>query len=504
MPPRILIVDDEPVQRRVAEASVARLGYQIETCEGGEEALERLSQPDGAAIDAILLDLVMPDLDGMGVLARLAEKGIETPVIVQTSQGSIDTVVSAMQAGARDFVVKPASAERLKVSLQNALQMREMGNEVRRLKKRSEGRLSFDDLISDSDPMAKVIKLGERAASSTIPVLIEGESGVGKEIVARAIQGTSDRAGKPFVTVNCGAIPDNLVESILFGHEKGAFTGANEKHTGKFREAHGGTIFLDEVGELPLDIQVKLLRTLQEGEIDPVGANKPVKVDFRLISATNRDLIQAVRDGTFREDLYYRLNVFPLRVPPLRERKKDIPTLVWHFANRFALEEGMRPIKSITPAAMAMLEAFDWPGNVRQLENAVFRAVVLADSAELTVDEFPHIAAHIGGYTQPSANAETVATQPTSNSATPSNGSGMDANPHASNMYGFVRLSDEFGDIKPMDEVERDAIAFALDFHHGHMTRVAKSLGIGRSTLYRKLTEYGLTDAAELEHKKAG
>ncbi|MEM1364740.1 MAG: sigma-54 dependent transcriptional regulator [Pseudomonadota bacterium] len=504
MPQRILIVDDEPVQRRVTEATVARIGYNTETCDGGEAALERLAQPDAAQIDAVLLDLVMPDLDGMGVLSRMAEKGLDLPVIVQTSQGSIDAVVSAMQAGARDFVVKPASAERLKVSLENALQMRQMGHEVQRLKKRSEGRLSFGDLISESDMMAKVIKLGERAAASSIPVLIEGESGVGKEIVARAIQGTSDRAGKPFITVNCGAIPENLVESILFGHEKGAFTGANDKHAGKFREAHGGTIFLDEVGELPMDIQVKLLRTLQDGEIDPVGAAKPVKVDFRLISATNRDLIQAVRDGTFREDLYYRLNVFPLRVPPLRERRRDIPLLVRHFANRFTLEEGLRTITSITPAACALLEAFDWPGNIRQLENSVFRAVVLADGPELTVDEFPQIAAQMGGFTEPAQNSQDNFTATPERQQPSAHTTSMDANPHASSMYGFVRLSDEHGDIKRMEEVERDTIAFALDFHHGHMTRVAKSLGIGRSTLYRKLSEHGLADEMEAEQKRAG
>lgn len=513
---RILIIDDEPVQRRVTEASVSRLGYKVETCDGGEAALERLGQTNGPNIDAMLLDLVMPDLDGMGVLSRLAERGIDVPVIVQTSQGSIDTVVSAMQAGARDFVVKPASAERLKVSLENALQLSKLGHEVRRIKNRTEGRLSFDDLISDSEAMAKVIRLGERAAASSIPVLIEGESGVGKEIIARAIQGTGDRAGKPFITVNCGAIPHNLVESILFGHEKGAFTGANEKHTGKFREAHGGTIFLDEVGELPMEVQVKLLRTLQEGEIDPVGATKPVKVDFRLISATNRDLIAAVRDGTFREDLYYRLNVFPVRVPPLRERRGDIPLLVHHFANRFALEEGLREIRSVTPAALAMLEAFDWPGNIRQLENAVFRAVVLADGPELTVDEFPQIAAQVGGFSEPANDqAHDGSTVPnelpelrrSGYDRRQANGN-MDANPHASSMYGFVRLSDDHGEIKSMESVERDAIAFALDFHHGHMTRVAKSLGIGRSTLYRKLSEYGLAgdeaDNQEIEQKQAG
>ena len=245
--------------------------------------------------------------------------------------------------------------------------------------------------------MARTIRLAERAAKSNIPVLIEGESGVGKELMARAIQGASDRRGKPFVTVNCGALPENLVESILFGHEKGAFTGATEKHVGKFVEAHGGTLFLDEIGELPMDAQVKLLRALQDGEIDPVGARRPIKVDIRLISATNQNLIELVKRGLFREDLFYRLNVFPISIPPLRARAADVPDLARRFLARFCAEEGKR-IRGLANDAAALLAAYDWPGNVRQLENAMFRAVVLADGDELTVAEFPQIAAQVEGY----------------------------------------------------------------------------------------------------------
>ncbi len=245
--------------------------------------------------------------------------------------------------------------------------------------------------------MERVIALGKRAAASQIPILIEGESGVGKELIARAIQGSSDRKAKPFVTVNCGAVPATLVESILFGHEKGAFTGAADRHTGKFREADRGTLFLDEVGELPPDVQVKLLRALQDGEIDPVGARKPVRIDFRLISATNRSLIDLVKDGRFREDLYYRLNVFPIRVPPLRERREDIAELVRHFTARFAAEEGKAFIRGVPAETLDLLLRYDWPGNVRQLENAVFRAVVLADGAWLGPAEFPQIPHHVEG-----------------------------------------------------------------------------------------------------------
>ncbi len=315
---------------------------------------------------------------------------------MQTAHGSIDAAINAMRAGAVDFVVKPASPERLEVSIKSALKIEALAGEISRIKKKVEGTLTFADLVVRGEGMERVIALGKRAAASNIPVLIEGESGVGKELIARAIQGESERAGKPFVVVNCGAIPENLVESTLFGHEKGSFTGAVDKRIGKFQEADGGTLFLDEVGELPLDAQVKLLRALQDGEIDPVGSKKPVNVNFRLISATNRNMIQLVRDGKFREDLYYRLNVFPIWVPPLRERLDDVAELAQHFMARFAAEEGKR-ISGISDDALRLIKSYPWPGNVRQLENAVFRAVVLADGAELTVAEFPQIAAHVDG-----------------------------------------------------------------------------------------------------------
>ena len=250
--------------------------------------------------------------------------------------------------------------------------------------------------------MQAVLRTAEKAAASAIPVLIEGESGVGKELIARAIHGSSERRAKPFVAVNCGAIPENLVESILFGHEKGAFTGATERHTGKFVEATGGTLFLDEVGELPPAAQVKLLRAIQEGEVEPVGAKKPVKVDVRLVSATNRNLIADVKHGRFREDLFYRLHVFPIAVPPLRERAEDIPELARHFLARFAAEEGKR-IRAVSAEALALLAQHRWPGNVRQLENAVFRAVVLAEGDTIGIEEFPQVAAQLANAPAPSA-----------------------------------------------------------------------------------------------------
>ena len=480
----VLIADDDPVQRRLLEAMVRRFGYAAEMVDNGEAALARLDSTDPVAIDLLILDLMMPGLDGMGVLRRLAERGIALPVIVQTAHGSIESVISAMRAGAADFVVKPVGAERLAVSIKNALRVEALEDEVRRMTRRASGSLGFKDIVTKSEDMHRAIRLGERAARSTIPVLIEGESGVGKELMARAIQGSSDRKGRPFVTVNCGALPENLVESILFGHEKGAFTGATEKHTGKFVEANGGTLFLDEIGELPLDTQVKLLRALQEGEVDPVGARRAVKVDIRLISATNQNLIELVKAGRFREDLFYRLNVFPITLPPLRNRRADIADLARRFCARFAAEEGKR-VRGIASEALSLLSSYRWPGNVRQLENALFRAVVLSDGDELTVTEFPQIAAQVDGF-DVRVPAISTSQPPISPERGPATVEMRD--PHN------LRLIDDYGDVLTMQATERALLRFALDHYRGQMSEMARKLGIGRSTLYRKMKEFGLDD----------
>ncbi len=497
MAKRVLIVDDDPVQRRLLEENVKRLGYDAKTAQGGEQALQILEGPDSGSISVVLLDLVMPGVDGMAVLARMAEKPGTPPIIVQTAHGSIDAAINAMRAGAVDFVIKPASPERLEVSLKSALKIEALQGEITRLKKKNEGTLTFSDLVMRGEAMQRVIAHGKRAAVSNIPVLIEGESGVGKELIARAVQGESERRQKPFVVVNCGAIPENLVESILFGHEKGSFTGAVDKRIGKFQEADGGTLFLDEVGELPLDAQVKLLRALQEGEIDPVGSKKSVKVNFRLISATNRDMIQQVKDGKFREDLYYRLNVFPIRVPPLRDRLGDVTDLARYFLARFAAEEGKR-VTSISAEALELLAGYSWPGNVRQLENAVFRAVVLSDSNEIGVDEFPQIAAHVDGFKAnvPAAPAQVVRMPVISGPVVLGAEKSV---PHTLAM-GSGRGSlgipavDDSGEIRRLEDIEADMIRLALGRYRGHMTEVAKRLNIGRSTLYRKMKDYGLEE----------
>jgi DNA-binding NtrC family response regulator len=422
----------------------------------------------------------MPGQSGIDTLKEIRSHGLRVPVVVLTASGGIDTVVKAMQAGAQDFFIKPASPERILVSVRNALQMGDLSAEVARLKKHTTNRTSFDDLIGTSPAMQVVRRLGERAAKSSIPVLILGESGVGKELIARAIQGSSERAGKPFVAVNCGALPENLVESILFGHEKGSFTGASDKHLGKFQEANGGTLFLDEVGELPLDMQVKLLRALQEGEIDPVGSKRPVKVDVRIISATNRNLADQVKAGLFREDLFYRLNVFPIEAPSLRERRDDIPALIEHFIRRFNIEEGKR-VTGVAADAMQMLSSHDWPGNVRQLENTVYRAIVLADSPHLQAFDFPAISGVVAPVAAVSA---------------PATGTRLVEEHHdaiaALHQDSPVRILDEAGHLRKLEDIERDLIEHAIGVYAGHMSEVARRLGIGRSTLYRKVRDCGL------------
>jgi len=484
---RVLIVEDEPAQRRILEEMIKRFGFETVTSDSGQRALEMVSGSIGSSINLIVLDLVMPGMDGLEFLEKLEAVRGDLPVIVQTSQGSIETVIKAMRAGADDFVVKPVAPERLRVSLQNLLKVNALTEEVKRLNKKVSGALTFDDLVASSPAMANVLRLGRRGAQSTIPILIEGESGVGKEMIARAIQGESDRSGKPFIAVNCGAIPANLVESILFGHEKGSFTGATAKHMGKFQEADGGTLFLDEVAELPLDIQVKLLRAIQEGEVDPVGSRKPVKVNIRLISATNKNMIEMVKQGQFREDLYYRLNVYPVMVPALRDRKDDIPALVNHFITKLSAEEG-RKVHGITPEALGMLQLYAWPGNVRQIENTIFRAIVLCETEMLDVADFPQIAALVDGY-EVKIPAAPLAVAKKPEPVRPANGQVSDGNAIG------VSIVTEGGHIRTLEEVEADMIKLALHRYRGQMSEVARKLGIGRSTLYRKMRDLGLEEA---------
>ena len=447
----ILIVDDDPAQRRMTGAMLTAANRPWLDAPGGAPALDLLSGPLGADSRLVLLDLAMPGMDGVETLTRLRRVRPNLPVIVLTALGSVANAVAAMRAGATDFLIKPVAPERLETSIRNALKLNDLAAEVRRLSAGAKGE-GFSGLVADSPATEKAIRLATRAAQSAIPVLIEGESGVGKEVFARAVHAASERAGRPFVAVNCGALPENLVESILFGHEKGAFTGAIARRIGKFEEADGGTLFLDEIGELPPEAQVKLLRAVQEGEVDPVGGARTVKTDIRLISATNRDLAAEVAAGRFREDLYYRVSVFPLTLPPLRQRREDIPPLAERFVARFSAQEG-KSVVGLTDAARALLVSAPWPGNVRQLENAIYRAVVLTENRLLEPSDFSHLAPPEPGSAAPAA-----------------------AHP----------FFDEEGHVRPLAEIEAAALEAALSRYCGSMSEAARRLGIGRTTLYRK------------------
>lgn len=497
---RILLVDDEPTQLRLLEAVVSRQGYTVESVSGGAAAIERLKGDAPCGIDLVLLDLSMPEVGGIDVLTTVRPARPSLPIIVLTAHSSVSNVVEAMRAGATDFLVKPASAERIRTAIASALNNDSLVGDLTPISDALDERLGFDDLVGQSPAMLEAVAMASKAARSTIPVLIEGESGVGKEMFARAVQKASERRAKPFITVNCGAIPDNLVESILFGHEKGAFTGATEKHVGKFEEAGGGTLFLDEVGELPLDIQVKLLRALQDGEIDPVGARAPVKVDIRLISATNRDMAERVANGEFREDLYYRLNVFPIRIPPLRKRREDIPALAQHFIDRIARAEGLRP-KGISQTALELLVNHSWPGNIRQLQNAIFRAVILCDGEELTPRDFPQILAQA----QRRAQQAAPLTGPMGNPVVNDNfvGEARESLEAAARETGLLPVVSEDGHVKRLADVEAEMIKMALARYDGRMSEVARRLGIGRSTLYRKVADLGLDQVGQTEEIRA-
>jgi DNA-binding NtrC family response regulator len=507
MTERVLIVDDDPVQRRLVETLVSRFGYEAVVAVGGDAAVAMLAETDGPRIDCVVLDLVMPDLDGLGVLSRMREAGLNLPVIVQTGHGGIDNVVSALRAGAVDFVVKPVGAERLQVSLRNALAARALARELTRLKHSRSGTLTFRDIVTRSNRMHAMLRVAEKAAGSTLPVLIEGEPGVGKELIARALHGSSQRRAKPFIAVHCGAIPDGRVETLLFGQEKGSVTGATEHRPGKFVDASGGTLFLDAVHELPLSAQVTLLRTVETGEVEPAGTRRPIKADVRLIAATDHNLASDAKAGRFHEDLCKRLNVFSIAVPPLRERREDIPDLVRHFLGRFAAEEGKR-VRTVSAPALNLLANYRWPGNIRQLENAVFRAVALTDGTEIGVNEFPQIAPHMSGVpaTELNTHRNLLSSAPSGEAMPPVCGVAAEFAGSAEQSNGFglgtVRLLDACGQLRSLEDIEAEVIRFAVGHCRGQMSDVARKLRIGRSTLYRKLDSLGLAPSVRGQNER--
>jgi DNA-binding NtrC family response regulator len=385
-----------------------------------------------------------------------------------TAVGSTESAIEAMRAGASDYIIKPVAAERLIAALSLATDHAKDFGELNPLSEKIAHPLAFDEIIGTAPAFRSALAIAAKAARSKAPILIQGEGGVGKEVVADAIHAASPRAKGPYLKVNCGAISSNLLDSVLFGHEKDAFAGAFDRRVGILQQADTGTVFLDEIDQLPFETQVRLVRLLTEGDVQPLGSPHSYRIDVRVITACNSDLAVKLASGSFREDLYYRINIVQLHVPPLRERTVDIPALARHFLARMASQPGLRSL-GITEEAVALLKAYDWPGNVRQLQSALFRAAVLCDRDALTPDEFPQIAAAVGRQ------------------------SGI---PIIVNEGIGVTLYERDGNLRPLEEIEADVIRLAIGHYRGRMTEVARRLGIGRSTLYRKLADLGIDSNA--------
>lgn len=454
---RILVVDDEPSIRAVLKAHLSRDGHEVTVAADGNDAVHALAN---LPIDLVISDLKMPGMDGLELLAHAMREHPGLPVILITAHGTVDTAVEALKLGAQDFITKPFDLEELRQAVQKGLGMERAR---RRDYIEPAGPGGRFDIVGRSATMQKLFALVERVADSPTTALITGESGTGKEMVARALHLQSSRRESPFITVNCGAIPANLFESELFGYEKGAFTGAATSKPGKFELANGGTLFLDEVGELGRDMQVKLLRVLQEREVDRVGGTRPIKVDVRVVCATNIDLQSRVSTGEFREDLYYRLAVVPIRLPPLRDRKEDIPLLVEHFIVRFNARLNAR-VSRVAEPLMAQLCNAAWPGNIRELENTIERGVLLADGEWLAGEA-------LSDELRPRASAP-----------------GAPVEPGGIGLKEYVRVHTA--------RLERDLILTALEAEQGNVTRTARRLDISRKALQLKMKEYGLRDEA--------
>jgi DNA-binding NtrC family response regulator len=452
----IWIVDDDAAIRELLSFIVTEAGYEVDAFSSGAEVLARSGQPPAA----VLLDLMMPGVDGVAVLKEINRRYPQLPVIMITADNDIQRAVEVTKLGAYDYLVKPVDKERLLTTLDRALSHGTLEKEVARLKGELSDRYHLRNIVGSSAAMRKVYDQVEKVLESEITVFIAGESGTGKELVAKAIHYASLRSDGPFIDVNCAAIPEGLQESELFGHEKGAFTGALATHPGKFEQASGGTIFLDEIGEMSPSAQARLLRVLQERVLQRVGGTETIDLDVRVISASNRDLAQMVEAGTFRQDLFYRLVVFPITLPPLRDRREDIPLLVEHFLDKYARDAGKK-VTRVEPKAMEALASHGWPGNVRELENVVHRTLLVVAGLELKLDDLPpNIVASEGA----GAAAETT-----------------------------VEVSGRSGP-KSLEDLEREAIVTAMESNRGNLSDVARQLGIGRSTLYRKLEQYGLRE----------
>jgi DNA-binding NtrC family response regulator len=450
-PLTILLIDDDESLRRVTEFTLKEDGFTVITAADGRAAMETFSS---SHVDLVVTDVRMPEMDGMELLSRLKAMHPDLPVVVLTAHGTISAAVDAMKLGAADYLTKPFTRDQLRSSIRKALEVARLKAENRTLRQMVAERFSFASMIAGSRSMRAVTDMASRVAPSEATVLLEGESGTGKELLAKAIHTHSSRASRVFVTVNCAAIPEHLLESELFGHRRGAFTGAVADRQGKFEAGDGGTVFLDEIGELPLPLQVKLLRVLQEREIDKLGEPRPRKVDVRVIAATNRDLEKMVSDGSFREDLFYRLAVVPIRMPPLRERMDDLPFLVEHLLVKHA-SRLQRERPAVAKAVYAALNAYMWPGNIRELENAIERALVLDRDGVIGIDDLPD-------------RFQTI-------------------DPRFGNVR--IELPDEG---ISLDNVERDLIVAALEKHNCNQTRAAAYLNITRSALLYRMQKFGL------------
>lgn len=468
---RILVADDEESIRWVLSKALSKQGYQVDLASNGQQALEMSREK---RYDLAVLDIKMPGLSGLDLLSRVQEESPGTLVVIMTAESSMKNAVEAMKRGAYDYITKPFDLDTLDAIILKARKAAEVTEELSRLKDELKEHYQLDRaIIGQSAPMQALYKVLGKVAPSDVTVLITGESGTGKELVARAIHFNSPRLGKPFLALNCAAIPRELLESELFGHEKGSFTGATERKAGKFEQANGGTLFLDEIGDMPLELQAKLLRVLQEREITRTGGTNPIRVDVRIIAASNQNLKKMAQERTFREDLYYRLNVVPIELPPLRQRREDIPALLDYFLNR-TREEYQTHARGVTPEALALLQAHPWPGNVRELEHALQRAALLSPDALLGPADFPDLLTEQVGEGNDVSLEGVIAAK--------LQGALMQMNlQEMNNLYDMV-----------LHQMERPLINIVLDKTRGNQVRAAEVLGINRNTLRKKIQLLGI------------
>lgn len=467
----LLLIDDEPAQCRLISALASRAGFRTIFARDAETAVATLGTQDGMMLDAIILDNWVPGSEATDLIAELKARRPALPILMLTAVGSIEEAVEAVRAGATDYLIKPVAPEQLLQALTaSVVESQDMG-ELQPLTEKISAPLEFEEIVGAAPAFRAALAIAAKAARARVPVLIEGEGGVGKEVIADAIHAASPRSKMPMLKVNCGAISGSLLDSILFGHEKGAFTGAFDRKIGLLQQADGGTVFLDEVDRIPAETQVRLLRFLKSSEIQPLGSPNSFQLDVRIIGASNQSLEKEVKKEKFREDLFYRLNVVQLTIPPLRDRTGDLPALCRHFLARLALQPGLRSL-GITDEALNLLRCYSWPGNVRQLQSVLFRAAVMCDRDALTAEEFPQIASFV------------------------EQSGAIDPTPVGSSEGIGITLYSEDGNLRPLEEIEADVIRLAIGHYRGRMTEVARRLGIGRSTLYRKLADLGIDNAA--------